>query len=74
MRESGSSGSSIETAEKSTSGLYLDVREMEEVVVLLWFRVSGVIMVSHCCFILDRSGGEVSNLSGNGRIDDENEP
>ena len=47
---------------------------MEEVVVSLWFRVSGVVVVSHCRFVLDRSGGEVSDLSGNGRIDDENEP
>ena len=63
MREGGSDGSGIETTEKSTSGSLLDVREMEE---RQWH---------HCGFVLlFRSGGEVSELSGIGRIDSENEP
>ena len=63
MREGGSDGSSIETAEKSTSGSLLDAREMEE---RRW---------CHCGFVLSfRSGGEVSELSGIGKIDSENEP
>ena len=65
----GSSGSCVETAEKSTCGSRLDAREMEK---RRWCcRVFG------CCrgFALPfRSGGEVSGLSGDGRIDGENEP
>jgi hypothetical protein len=42
---------------------------MEEV--SLWFRVSLGFRVLSWSF---RSGGEISDLSENGRIDDENEP
>jgi hypothetical protein len=53
VREGGSNGSGVETAEKSTSGSCLDAREMEGVIVVSGvIGVSGVVMVSHCRFVL----------------------
>jgi len=69
VREGGSSGSGVETAEKSTSGSRLDAREMEK------RRRCRCGFGCRRGFALSfRSGSEISDLSGNGRIDDENKP
>ena len=63
-----SGGSSIETTENSTSGSRLDAREIEE---RRWCRRG---FGCHRGFTLSfHSGGEVSDLSENGRRGDENE-